>query len=154
MILWKNLPLIDGMSGTYFHLITVTAKDMDTYCCPNRIIKCDRYFSYNPMMGPGFSDNEKRSICGHRIQCLPLFLKTMEKSDNLIWEEDRSTKNGKKHRIQILNQQDQYFIVLERRNNGKMIFWTAFPVSRERISDLKRKYNKHKSSVAYQITVE
>lgn len=153
MVRWKNLPQIDGMSETYFHLITVTAKEMSTYCCPNRIIQCDRTFSYNPMMGPNYSDNEKRSICGHRIQCLPLFIKTMKKSDNLIWEEKRSTRYGKKCRIHILNQSDKYLIVIEHRNNGTMLFWTAYPVNRERVSDLKRRYKKHPPINNYKIIV-
>lgn len=152
-ILWKNLPQVDGMSGTYFHLITVTASEMGTYCCPNKIIHCDRHFSYNPLMGPEYAEKDKRSICGHRIQCLPLFFKTMTKLDNLIWKEDRSTQNGKKHRIHILNQSDKYLIVIELRNNGNLLFWTAYPVDRGRISDLKRRYKKHKPVSSHNIMV-
>ena len=145
---WKRFPTVDEKDATFFHLITVGYKDRDTYCCPNRSIHCIRDFKYQPMMGEEYSLEQKRTICGFRIQSLPLLIKTFQKQDNLIWEEVRSTHSGKKTRIDILNQENKYFVVLEKRKSGDVLLWTAFPVTRERISDLKRAYKAKKDPKA------
>jgi hypothetical protein len=142
---WKVGPLVDNKDYSYFHLITVDASNTKTYCCPNKIIRCEQEkFTYNPLMSDKKLSKFPRTICGHRIQCIPDIIKVFNKKDNLIWEELCSTHEGKITRICILDQEHKYYVVLQINSNQTIYFLTAYPVQREKISDLKKVYKKRK----------
>ena len=145
---WKSFPMYDGKDGTYFHLITKDYQNKDGYCCPNLLIKCDKNFDYNPMMNSGIPDNKKRTICGHRIQCLYLIPEMLFEDNNnlLIWSREESTPQGRRTRIKILDENRKYFIVFDKRNTGKMVYWTSYPVNTKKIEKFKKEASKNNST--------
>ena len=151
---WKDHPKIDNMDGTYFHLITKDYKNKDGFCCPNRIIKCEKNFDYNPMMSDEYKENEKRTLCGHRIQCLYVIPKTLasDSKNLLIWSREESTPRGRRIRIKILNKDDKYFIIFDKRKNGKIVYWTSYPVNEIKIDKLTKEYEKNKFNSSLTIT--
>lgn len=145
-IRWKRYPLIDGKDGTYFHLITKDYHNKDGYCCPNLIIKCDRDFDYNPMMSDNYKEYEKRTICGHRIQCLYLIPEILRGNNILIWFREESTPKGLRKRIKLLDTANKYVIILDKRNDGSVLYWTSYPVDNRRIERFKKEYEQNKAN--------
>lgn len=150
---WKRIPDVDGKDATFFHLITVGYKKRDEYCCPDDEISCEKNFTYNPMMDPSIS-GDQRSICGFRILNLDKIILTFQKKDNLIWEKSSSGRGGRKQMISILNQEHKYHVVLRRNRNGTILFWTAYPVSSSTLSLLKQDYKRHKSGKKYILSIQ
>lgn len=144
---WKKYPLVDGKDGTYFHLITKDYQNKDGYCCPNMIIKCDRNFNYNPMMSDEYPDDKKRTICGHRIQCLYLIPYIFQDSNVLIWSREESTPKGLRIRIKLLDEENKYIIILDKRKDGTILYWTSYPIDEKKINRFKKEYEQNKNNI-------
>lgn len=144
---WKSYPLIDNYDGTYFHLISKSFLDQDISCCPNRIIKCPRIFKYNPMLSDDYPDNKKRAICPHKIQCLYILNKYFSNDNLLIWSRLESTPKGKRTRIKLLDKEKRYIVILEIKPNGRILFWTGYPIDfNYKIARFEKEYNRYKSN--------
>jgi len=151
---WKTKPFVDGKDATFFHLITVQYKNRDQYCCPDQSITCDRDFYYNPMMSDEYVLEKKRSICGFRIIHMLTLLDVFNKKDNLIWKKRVHGSGGVKDRFYILDQEHKYFVVLQQNNNGTIVLWTAYPISSDKVKDLKRDYKKNKDGIRHTLSVK
>ncbi len=127
-IKWKKYPLVDNYDGTFFHLISKDYINSDMACCPNLIIQCPKLFKYNPLMLDQIEENKKRMICPHKIQCLYILKNYFSNNKLLIWSRMESTPNGKRTRIKLLNQEKKYIVILEKRKNGAILFWTGYPI--------------------------
>lgn len=150
---WKRYPLIDNKDATFFHLITKDYHDKDGYCCPNSIIKCDRNFKYNPMMSDNYDENSKRTICGHRIQCLYLLPEYFLNDDIKVWSREESTPMGLKTRIKALDIKNKYVVIFDERHNGKIFFWTSYPINDDKISHFIKEYEANKDNRKNIITI-
>ena len=144
---WKSYPLIDNYDGTYFHIISKSFMNQDISCCPNRVIKCPRMFSYNPMMSDKYTDRQKRAICPHKIQCLYILNNYFSNTNLLIWSRSESTPKGKRTRIKLLDKERKYIVILEVKPNGTILFWTGYPIDFDyKIKKFEKEYARYNST--------
>lgn len=143
---WKTYPLIDKYDGTFFHIISKSFLNQDISCCPNRLIKCPKTFEYNPMLVEDYKDNQKRMICPHKIQCLYILKGYFSNNKLLIWSRLETTPKGKRERIKLLNVEQKYIVILEVKPNGKILFWTGYPIDfNYKVNKFIKEYNRYKS---------
>lgn len=105
-------------------------------------------------MADEYPDDKKRSICGHRIQCINDLVKVFQKNDNIIWEQTVKTSHGKKQRISILDQEHKYYVVLQKNSDSSILLWTAYPIDSFKIRELKRQSKKYRNGAKYTVYVQ
>lgn len=146
-IKWKTYPLVDNKDGTYFHIITKDASGSEGSCCPNILIKCDKDFSYNPLMDDKYK--EKRFICPHKIQSMIQLENFFKRDDLKIWSRIESTPRGRRERIKALDVKNKYLVILDKRKNGDILFWTAYPVDYTfKLNKFLKEFNKYKNKAS------
>lgn len=146
----KHYPEVDGYCGTFFHIITKDYMNKEVSCCPNRMIKCKKDFMYNPLMGREYPKEKKRTICPHKISTMYILDGLFLNTSLLIWERSESTPNGRRIRIKLLDVKNRYLVVLEKRKNGDIYYWTSYPVDYDyKIEKFKKEYYKYKETTSH-----
>ncbi len=150
----KRFPDIEGFDRPYFHMITMEYTNKKC-SCPRILILCEKTFKYNPLLDESvLLKNEKpREICPNRMIALPS-LEGFFNKKLLIWEEQESVKGkGLKTRIKCYSVEDEYLIILDKRNNGDIYFVTSFPIEynwkKTKLMDKYNQYLKQQEHVDY-----
>ena len=143
----KHYPEVDGYCGTFFHIITKDFFNKEISCCPNNLIKCQKDFKYNPLMGCDYSDNKKRTICPHKMNTMHILINFFKEDGLLVWERSESTPKGRRIRIKIFSLRHKYLVILEKRKNGDVYYWTSYPVDHKyKVEKFKKEYSKYKDT--------
>lgn len=146
----KHYPEIDGYCGTFFHIITKDSMNKEISCCPNRMIKCQKNFNYNPLMEGIYAQGQKRTICPHKISTMYLLEHFFTNPSILIWERLESTPKGKRIRIKLLDVKNKYLVILEKRKNGDIYYWTSYPIDYNyKLDKFKKEYHKYKDDTQH-----
>lgn len=117
-VMVKKLPVVNGKVSNFWHLIQTAYETKN---------ECDRI--------PDFRRCE-------RVRWPRPIIENHTDGSVLVWENCRHTKSGIQNNICLWLKENEYLVILRKRN-GYVLFWTGYPVSEEHTKrKLEKEYNE------------